>query len=386
MMAAAGNTATHPMHSEADNRFMGMALSLAQRSLGICAPNPAVGCVLVKPDDGAAGRVVGRGWTEAGGRPHAEAVALARAGEAARGATAYISLEPCCHFGVTPPCTDALIAAGVTRAVIAVRDPDPRVNGQGIATLRAAGLTVDEGLRRAEAEATNAGFFLTVRAGRPMVTLKLATTMDGRIATHTGDSRWITCETARHWAHGLRARHDAVMVGSGTVLADDPLLDCRLPGLEGRSPVRIVVDRRLRMPLTAKLVATAQRTPTWLVTRADADRSRLQALRDCGVQVLAVGWEAGSGMPDLRAALVALAKEGITRVLVEGGAVLAAAMIEADLVDRIHWVRAASLVGGDGVSAVAPLGVDRIDQSRRFLALDARRLGQDMLETYARVP
>ncbi|MCB0969663.1 MAG: bifunctional diaminohydroxyphosphoribosylaminopyrimidine deaminase/5-amino-6-(5-phosphoribosylamino)uracil reductase RibD, partial [Ilumatobacter sp.] len=209
-----------------------------------------VGCVLVDPD----GRIVGRGHTQPGGRPHAEVVALARAGERARGATAYVTLEPCSHTGETGPCADALVAAGIVRCVVTMVDPDPRVSGRGIERMRAAGIEVEVGRDAERAAQISAGFLSRVLQGRPHVTLKLATTLDGRIATHTGVSRWITGEDARRLGHGLRAQADAILVGSLTAIADDPELTCRLPGLAHRSPVRIVVDSHLRLPLTARIV------------------------------------------------------------------------------------------------------------------------------------
>jgi len=260
---------------------MALALRLAGRGLGSTWPNPAVGCVVVK-----AGRIVGRGWTRPGGRPHAETEALRRAGEAALGATVYVSLEPCAHYGRTPPCTMALIQAGVRRVVAATLCPDKRVDGQGLAQLRQAGVEVELGLLRPEAEALNAGFFLKERAGRPLVTLKLATSQDGRIATRTGMSQWLTGEPARARGHWLRASHDAIMIGSGTALADDPALTCRLPGLEVRSPVRVVLDRRLRLPPTSRLAATAREVPTWLLTSSAADPASGEALRRQGVELI----------------------------------------------------------------------------------------------------
>src|SRR5437764_12238002 len=250
---------------------MRAALGLALRGLGNVWPNPAVGCVIVKE-----GRVVGRGWTQPGGRPHAETEALARAGEATRGATAYVTLEPCCHWGRTPPCTDALIAAGVRRVVVALEDPDPRVAGEGVRRLGAAGLHVDIGLGETEAAEINAGFFCRLRNGRPLVTLKLATSLDGRIATRRGESQWITGPPARERAHALRAGHDAIMVGTGTVLADDPQRTCRLPGLAHRSPVRVVIDRQLRIPPRMRLVSDARTVPTWVLTSPSADPARRQ--------------------------------------------------------------------------------------------------------------
>src|SRR6476646_5423929 len=235
----------------ADLAWLERCMELGELGARTAAPNPLVGCVLVR--DGVA---IGEGWHRRPGTPHAEAHALEAAGDA-RGATAYVTLEPCCHHGRTPPCADALIAAGVRRVVAAVEDPDPRVAGGGVASLRTAGIAVETGLCAAEATEVNAGFFQRVRRGRPLVTLKLATSLDGRIATASGESRWITGPPARERAHLLRATHDAILVGTATVLADDPQLTCRLPGLAGRSPVRIVIDRQLRIPLAARLFAEA---------------------------------------------------------------------------------------------------------------------------------
>jgi diaminohydroxyphosphoribosylaminopyrimidine deaminase/5-amino-6-(5-phosphoribosylamino)uracil reductase len=368
----------NPNADPADRAWLTAALALARRGLGRVWPNPAVGCVLVRN-----GRVVGRGWTQPGGRPHAETEALARAGTAARGATAYVTLEPCAHHGRTPPCADALIAAGIARAVAAIEDPDPRVAGQGFARLRAAGVAVTAGLCAVEAAELNAGFLLRIRQGRPLVTLKTATTLDGRIATHRGESRWITGEAARRAGHLLRATHDAIMVGAGTALADDPRLTCRLPGLADRSPVRVVVDGRLRLPLTAALVRSAREVPTWLVTLARNEAQRLAAYRDCGVEVIEVPATA-EGNLDLQAALRALGGRGLTRVLVEGGAVLAASLLRADLVDRIAWFRAPALIGGDGVPMAQAFGVDALGQAPRFVRRGLAEIGSDMLETYVR--
>src|SRR6266446_3099076 len=261
-----------------DVGHMRAAIALARRGLGDVWPNPAVGCVIVRK-----GRVVGRGWTQPGGRPHGETVALARAGVAATGATAYVTLEPCCHWGKTPPCADALIAAGLRRVVVALEDPDPRVAGAGIERLRAAGIEVEVGLCAAEAAEINAGFLQRVRLGRPLVTLKLATSLDGRIATAGGESRWITGPLARERAHLLRATHDAILVGTDTVLADDPRLTCRVPGLSRRSPVRVVIDRHLRISPGARLIAEARQVPTSVVTPGAADPDRQKALRNAGV-------------------------------------------------------------------------------------------------------
>ena len=355
---------------------MAVALRLAERGLGRTWPNPAVGCVVVRH-----GRIVGRGWTQPGGRPHAEFEALSRAGAQALGATAYISLEPCAHYGQTPPCTMALLHAGIRRAVIAAADPDPRVDGRGIDQLRQAGVEVTLGVGGDEAAQLNAGFFLRVRAGRPLVTLKLATSLDGRIATRTGASRWITGEAARRYAHHLRATHDAIVIGSGTALADDPSLTCRLPGLDDRSPVRVVLDRRLRLPPTSRLATTAREVPTWVVTRSGADPRRCVALERCGVEMLAVPAAAGSTSA-IERALAALAARGITRVLVEGGGTLAAALLRARLADRLVWFQAPVLIGGDGLAAVAELGLDALADCPRFRPGEGGALARDAVRAY----
>lgn len=366
------------MIEEADEAHMQAALGLARRGLGLTWPNPPVGCVLVRE-----GRVIGRGATAPGGRPHAETAALAMAGDAARGATAYVTLEPCAHHGGTPPCAEALVAAGIARVVAALRDPDPRVNGTGFSRLRAAGIALEEGLLAAEAEAVTAGFLSRVRAGRPALTLKLAATLDGRIATHTGESRWITGREARRAAHALRGRHDAVFVGIGTVLADDPALTCRLPGFRVRPLVRIVADSGLRLPLTAKLVATARETPTWILHRAGADPRRAAALKDLGVRLFALpGSPAGI---DLAAGLASLGEAGLTQILAEGGAGLAAGLLRADLVDRLAWFHAPALLGADGWPASGPLGLSALAAMPRFRRRGSTPLGDDMLTEFSRV-
>lgn len=367
---------------EADSRHMRAALDLARRGLGSVWPNPAVGCVIVRDD-----RVLGRGWTQPGGRPHAEAQAIARASCPLTGATAYVSLEPCSHFGKTPPCADALIASGVARVVVAASDPDPRVSGRGLARLKEAGIEVVFGVREAEALALNAGFFMRVTAGRPLVTLKLASTLDGRIATASGESRWITGPAARARGHALRADHDAVMVGSNTVLVDDPLLTCRIPGLEHRSPVRIVIDGRLRTPLTSALVVDARNFPVWIVTAAHGDggrgdAARAEVFRSCGVEIIEVPAE--GGVVDLAAALVELGRRGLTRLLVEGGAALAAALLGARLVDRLAWFRAGRIIGGDGIPAIAGFGLENLGEAPAFQRMSVEEVGEDLLETFER--
>ncbi len=357
---------------------MAAALALARRGLGATWPNPSVGAVLVR-----AGRVVGRGVTAEGGRPHAERVALEAAGAAARGATLYVSLEPCCHHGRTPPCTEALIEAGIARAVVALRDPDARVNGRGVAALRAAGIRVEEGCGAAEAAVVNEGFLAARRSGRPLLTLKLAATLDGRIATRAGESRWITGVEARRAAHALRGRHDAVMVGIGTVLADDPDLTCRIEGFRARPLVRVVIDSHLRLPLTSRLAATARAAPVWVVHRSGSDPRRVAALAGIGVSPIEAA--ASPAGVDPAAALAALAARGLTRVLAEGGAGLAASLLGAGLVDRLAWFAAPAVIGGDGWPAVQAMGLAELASLPRFARVGVAAAGADVLTEFARI-
>ena len=354
---------------------MSVALNLARRGLGMVWPNPSVGCVLVRD-----GRVVGRGWTQPGGRPHGETEALGRAGGLALNATAYVSLEPCAHHGETPPCADALIEAAVARVVIAAEDPDPRVAGRGMARLADAGIEVIEGICRDAALALNAGFLKRVTAGRPLFTLKMATSLDGRIATGCGHSKWITGEPARLRGHGLRADHDAVMVGIGTALADDPSLDCRLPGLAHRSPLRIVVDSHLRLPLESRLA----RQPSLILTLAGGDEARRNALRARGVEIIDVVPN-GDGRVDLAAAAQALGSRGLTRVLVEGGAQLNGALLRENLADRLIWFRNPRLIGGDGLPAAVGFGVETLADAPGFRRSSIVNVGDDVMETYERL-
>jgi len=379
----------------ADRIFMSAALALAARGLGATWPNPSVGCVIVSPG----GRVVGRGRTGTRGRPHAETSALAMAGEAARGATAYVTLEPCSHHGHTPPCAEALAKAGVARVVVAAGDPDPRVNGAGFAHLRAQGIEVQTGFMEAEAAETLAGFFSRIRLGRPLVTLKLASTLDGRIATSSGQSQWITSPAARRAVQALRGRHDAVMVGAGTLLADDPDLTCRLPGYAHRPTVRIVADSFLRTPRTARIVATAHRNPSWILYHTDSlpegvratDAkpgeilpSRAQLLAEAGARcILVPKHEQGIDLPG---ALTALGTRGLTRILVEGGAQLSASLLRSDLVDRLIWFHAPGLMGGDGLPSINPFGVRDLTQMKRFLPASTgpSAMGDDVMTEFTR--
>jgi diaminohydroxyphosphoribosylaminopyrimidine deaminase/5-amino-6-(5-phosphoribosylamino)uracil reductase len=361
-----------------DRFFMRGAIALARRAAGTTWPNPAVGCVIVKD-----GHVIAQGMTAPGGRPHAETQALAMAGAQARGATAYVSLEPCSHYGQTPPCALALIEAGIARVVIAAQDPDSRVNGAGIAMLRDAGIEVILPVEANAAGAPLLGFMTRVTQNRPAVTLKLATTLDGRIATHTGESQWISGMPARKSAHALRGRHDAVMVGVGTVLADDPDLTCRIPGFAPRPAPRIVADSHLRTPLTARIVATAHETPTWILHRDGADAARIEALTSAGVTCLETTGDEMGIAP--HAALAALAQSGLTSILLEGGARLAAAFLRADLVDRLVLYQAPAIIGGDGIPAVQAMGVSLLAAMPRFRRVAETEVGDDLLTEFLRI-
>jgi diaminohydroxyphosphoribosylaminopyrimidine deaminase/5-amino-6-(5-phosphoribosylamino)uracil reductase len=358
--------------------MMRAALALARRSLGRTWPNPAVGCVIVKD-----GKVVGRGRTRDGGRPHAEVDALNQAGAAARGATVYVTLEPCSHFGKSPPCADALIKAGVTKVVSAMEDPNPQVNGQGHARLREAGIVVEVGEGAKEAAEINAGFLIRVREGRPLFHLKLATSLDGHIATASGESKWITGEAARADSHRLRAIHDAVLVGISTAAADDPDLTCRLPGLAAYSPIRIVLDSKARLSPSSKLATTARKVPVWLLCTQGAPAAARGSLTERGIEVIEVAVDS-SGRIDIAAAARELGKRGLTRVLVEGGAAVAAALLKANLVDCLSVYHGGRALGADGRSAVGPLGLRELGFAPRFSLVSTRLVGGDTLETWRR--
>jgi diaminohydroxyphosphoribosylaminopyrimidine deaminase/5-amino-6-(5-phosphoribosylamino)uracil reductase len=354
---------------------MDLALSLGRRGLGKTWPNPAVGAVIVKD-----GVIVGRGWTQPGGRPHAEVEALRRAGAAARGATLYVTLEPCSHHGKTPPCADAVIAAGITRVVSALEDPNPEVAGQGHGRLRAAGITVDLGIGAAEARHDHAGHIRRMRDGRPHVMLKLAISADGKAAAAGRKPVAITGEAVRERVHLLRAHSDAIMVGIGTVLADDPLLTCRLPGMAKDSPVRIVADSMLRLPVNSRLVRSAYETPVWALTGPAAPQATEAALLPLGVEVLRSPKSAGR--LDLKDGLECLASKGITRLMVEGGPTLAAAFIAADLVDEAVLFHSPKTVDPDGIDALASGTMEALTQ--RLKQVGSEPVGADRQVNYVR--
>ena len=362
---------------EADRRFMQLALALGRRGLGRTWPNPAVGAVVAKD-----GVIVGRGWTQPGGRPHAEPEALKRAGQSARGATLYVTLEPCSHVGKSPPCTDAIIASGIARVVAAIGDPNPEVAAQGFAKLRAAGIAVDIGLEAAQAARDHAGHLRRVRDGRPHVILKLAVSADDKIGGPGRKPVAITGEAARTRVHLLRAQCDAILVGIGTVLADDPLLTCRLPGMAARSPVRVILDRSLRIPLASRLVQSARETQLWVMTSETAEAAAAAGLGAAGAQVIRV---AGTTPDiDLKVVLHLLAERGITRLMVEGGSRVAAAFVAAGLVDEAWLLRGPEAIGNDGVNALGALPLSALTQSPNLRVRVSETLGEDTLTIYER--
>jgi diaminohydroxyphosphoribosylaminopyrimidine deaminase/5-amino-6-(5-phosphoribosylamino)uracil reductase len=364
-----------------DSRFMALALALGRRGLGRAWPNPAVGAVVVR-NDRAGPVIIGRGWTQPGGRPHAETEALRRAGAATRGATLYVTLEPCSHHGKTPPCADAIIAAGIARVVSALVDPNPDVAGAGHLRLTDAGIAVEVGIGADEARRAHAGHIRRVRDGRPHVILKLAVSADGKAALAGRRPATITGEAARARVHLMRATSDAVLTGIGTALADDPLLTCRLPGMASCSPIRVVLDRELRLPLESRLVATAGETPLWVATADAASAEREKALQARGVLVLRV--IAGSGKLDPASVLQCLAGRGITRLMVEAGPILAAAFLNADLVDEAVLFRSPRAIGADGIDALEGLPLDVLTRSPRLVLADTTTAGVDAVEHYER--
>ncbi len=365
------------MASSDDSRFMQLAISLGRRGLGHVWPNPAVGCVLVRD-----GTIVGRGWTAPGGRPHAETQALAQAGAAAQGATAYVSLEPCAHHGHTPPCAQALTDAGVARVVTAITDPDPRVAGRGHAMLRAAGIAVTEGVEADAALAANAGFLSRVERRRPWLTLKLALTLDGRIANASGESRWITGPQARRAVHAMRATHDAVLVGAGTAMADDPDLRVRDLGV-ATQPLRLVADSQLRLNATSRLGRTASDSPVWILHSDAAPLAARNAWGATQAHLVPVG--AGpDGRIDAAAMLAALGDLGLTRVLCEGGGLLAASLLRAGLVDDLAVFSAGKFIGAEGRAGIGPLALAMLGDAPAFDLVEARPLGADVLHLWRR--
>ena len=354
---------------------MASALALAGRGLGNVWPNPAVGCVIVND-----GHIVGRGWTQPHGRPHAETEAIKRAGNAAGGATAYVTLEPCAHTGKTPPCADALINAGVKRVVIATTDPDPRTAGVGAKKLMDAGIDVEQGVLEFDAKYLNAGFFNLINNQKPIFSLKIAASKDGCIASAPGIKTNITGAIARNRGHMLRASHDAVIFGIGTLLADDPEYTCRLPGMENRTPIRVLLDSNLKIPLDAKILKTLDRGDLWIFCGPGCDVVKKSALEDMGVEVIVADKVDDSARTDLKWLAGYIGKKGITRALVEAGATLNRAFIKAGLIDRIHWFEAAIELGAGGVQAFD--GASPTDIISDFQMVDKRAIGGDTYIVY----
>lgn len=382
-MSAVEIEAEAPLAAEAwDERLMAAAHSLGRRNLGQTFPNPAVGALVVRFESGQP-VIISRGYTAVGGRPHAETEALRIAGEAARGATTYVTLEPCAHHGKTPPCADAIVNAGIARAVIAIEDPNPDVKGQGIALLREAGIEVTLGVGAEEARITHAGHFRRMTDGRPHIILKIAVSADGKSALPGRRPAEISCEASRAEAHMLRATSDAILVGSGTVLADDPMLTCRLPGMSDRSPIRIVLDGKLLTPVDSKLVRSAREVPLWIVARNSAPAEAEQRLVEAGAEVLRVKAEA-DGRVDFKAALQRLAERGITRVLVEGGPVLSAMLVRSDLVDEAVVVQSPLQLGYDAINALESMPLAALTESPKLKVIERRMAGVDTLTRYFR--
>lgn len=353
-----------------DARHMRQALALARRGLGRTSPNPPVGAVIV-----ANGVLVGRGYHRQAGKAHAEIEALAVAGRRASGGTLYVTLEPCAHHGRTPPCTDAIIAAGLRRVVFGSRDPNPLVCGNGMGKLRRAGIEVRMGVEQAACDQLIAAFRKHVTTGRPLVTLKLAASLDGRIATASGESRWITGADSRRFVHRLRAEHDAILVGAATVIRDDPELTCRLRG--GRNPLRVVLDGRLRLPLNARVLAGTDTAATLVVTSRTASAAKVRRIEQRGAEVLRL--PATAGAISMKRLLRALGRRGTTSILVEGGATTAAAAVAAGVVDRLLIFYAPTLIGGDGKPMLGPLGVRRLAQAVRLQPPRLTRFARDVL-------
>lgn len=360
--------------SDEDRRHMAHALTLAGRGLGRVWPNPAVGCVIVRN-----GRVVGRGVTSDGGRPHAEPQALAQAGACARGATAYVTLEPCAHHGHTPPCATTLVAAGVARVVSALTDPDPRVAGGGLQILRQAGVQVTSGVLEPEARALQRGFLSRITLGRPMLTLKLAMTLDGRISTAAGESRWITGPEARARVHLMRAHHDAVLIGAGTARADDPDLTVRGLGAV-HQPLRLIAARGLDLPRGGRLEASIATAPLWLFHGDQATPEAQDYWSKRGARLISLP-QAGTGV-DGPALMAWLGREGLTRIFCEGGGQLAATLVKAGLVDRLEIFGAGLTMGADGRPGLGALGLQHLADAPRFHLRQLRQVGTDVWQSW----
>ncbi|HPF46416.1 MAG: bifunctional diaminohydroxyphosphoribosylaminopyrimidine deaminase/5-amino-6-(5-phosphoribosylamino)uracil reductase RibD [Alphaproteobacteria bacterium] len=348
--------------SEQDKAYMKIALDLSRRGLGTVFPNPSVGCVLVRD-----GHIIGRGWTGAGGRPHAEKNALKFAGNA-ENSTAYVTLEPCSHYGKTPPCAQALINANVAKVIVATSDPDPRVSGKGIRMLKDAGIQVEFGLLQEEADYINQGFFQKIKENRPLITVKIASTKDGKIAKVEGEQYWVTGPLSRKRGHLYRATHDAIMVGIGTVISDDPMLNCRINGLENRSPIRVVLDSQLRINPQSKLCKSAMDIPLWIMTTV-SNSEKYTELEKLGAKIFCINKDK-IGQVNIDQVMEVLSDEGITRILSEGGAKLNASLIRASLVDRLLWFKSEDSIGETGVDALYDIPIENLGKYLNLSLVD----------------
>ncbi|MGL9757393.1 MAG: bifunctional diaminohydroxyphosphoribosylaminopyrimidine deaminase/5-amino-6-(5-phosphoribosylamino)uracil reductase RibD [Wolbachia sp.] len=409
-----------------EDYFMSIALKLAEKSLGSVAPNSAVGCIIVKD-----GMVIGEGYTGIGGRPHAEVVALQNAKDLTHGATMYVTLEPCCHFGVTEPCTAEIIRSGIKMVVIATIDPDSRVSGRGIKALADAGIEVKQGIMQKEAEKLNVGFFTTKKLHRPFIACKIATTLDGKIATFTGDSKWITSEDTRNWVHELRAKYDAIMIGSSTLINDDPLLTCRLPGLEDRSPIRLIIDSQGKLKEEHNIVKTADKVITWVITNKEVeekikninylivnsnhkppvipdvttthspiiptpspvipvprhwDPENFKQLRsENWIPVSSTGITSDRKVCLKNMASKLVSEIGITRLLVEGGGILITELLKHNLIDRFIICRSGKILGNDATPFIVNLGIQSINKCYQFKKAEVIDLSEDVVEVWDRL-
>lgn len=368
------------IETENDARFMAAAIALGRRGLGLTSPNPAVGALIVKD-----GVILARGWTKPGGRPHAETEALRAAGPRARGATIYVTLEPCSHHGATPPCAEAIVEAGIARVVYALCDPDPRVAGRGHKILAEAGLEVTKGVLADEARRANLGHILRVSRQRPMVVLKLALTADGYAAGGSHEPRLaVTGPHANALVHVMRSLHDAIMVGGGTVAADDPLLNVRLPGLESRQPLRVALDSDLRLSLASRLAATAEAHPTLIITGEGASEGLASRLREKKIEIAHVRRDPARRI-DLAAALEHLGERGVTRVFSEGGPRVASSLIAQGLADEVMIFSAAKSLGRAGLAGLDPRALAALCDPTRYVKVEQRQVGEDRLTRYERV-
>ena len=372
------NTSDHNHKSASDAQHMAQAIVLARRGLGRTWPNPSVGAIVVR----ASGEIVGRGWTAPGGRPHAEAIALAQAGTNTKGSTIYVTLEPCAHEGRGPACADIIIAAKPKRVVVGLRDPDPRTAGQGIERMRGAGVEVEDGVLAEEATVVALGHLMRVTRERPAVTLKLAVGSDGLVPRGDGEPVWVTGPEARAHGHLLRARSDAILVGRGTVAADDPTLTCRLPGMSSRSPVRVVLDSRLRTRPEAKLFEDSK-APVWLICAEGEDHTGAGALKERGADIVPVPTSA-DGLISLQKTLEVLAGLGITRVLIEGGPTVARAFLDADLVDEAVIYQGPEPADAEALTPFAGDGLDRLTENSHFTNIATRSFGADRMSWWRR--